>query len=85
MTPLMSGITRSNINTEARLYRTPALLNASLHAFCKVVFVMVVQSITDWKLDSSVIAMNTPTTIMAMLIMELKSTKLFHLVLVLMI
>ncbi len=78
MTPLINGITSKSIKTEARLYRTPALLNASLHAFARVVFVIVVQSITDWKFDSNVIAINTPTTMMAMLIMELKSTKFLN-------
>lgn len=67
-------MTNNKINTAARLYRTPALLNASLHAFFKVVFVMVVQSVTLSKFESNVMAMNTPTTIIAMLIIELKST-----------
>ena len=69
-------MTSSSIKTAARLYRIPALLNALLHAFSNVLFVIVLQSAASWKLLSSVIAMKIPTTMMAMLIMELKSTKL---------
>ena len=72
----MSGITSSSISTAAKLYRTPALLKASLHASANVELTMSVQSSAFWKLLKSVMAMNMPTTIMAMLIMELKSTKL---------
>ena len=64
----------NNTNTAARLYRTPALLKASVQALDNVVFVIVVQSMTPSKLLNRVIAMNMPTTIIAMLIMLLKST-----------
>jgi len=66
--PLIMGMIKSRINTAAKEYKTPALLKASLQAPWRVVFVIVVQSVTLSKLLSNVIAMKIPTTIIAILI-----------------
>lgn len=72
--PLISGTMSNKINTAAKLNSVAPLFIVALQADLSVVFEIVVQLITDTKFDIRMMAINEPSTITAMFIIDMKST-----------